>query len=163
MDKLLMFRGKLSRSQVGASQFSSAKILTCRAKAAATHRATSIGRRHCLVTALQLLKYAELPQSLHFFCFPQVMINSLKSLRSTTRLFTSLPHRFSRQAGPRHYSTKDPKPTTGQPDQLRFFPILAIFILGSGSYVFLVKKRAAEKQEAISGATRKSGRYQRNA
>ena len=66
VDKLLMFRGKLSRSQVGASQFSSANVLKCRAKAAATHRTTSIGRRHCLVTALKLFKYAELPQYLQF-------------------------------------------------------------------------------------------------
>jgi hypothetical protein len=59
----------------------------------------------------------------------------------------------------RHYSAKPAKRT----DEIKFFPLLAIFLLGTGAYVYMVKQRAALPQQEISGETRKTGRYQRNA
>lgn len=62
-------------------------------------------------------------------------------------------------------SNKKPPPPSGhQPgglgERMSFFPFLFLFLAGSGSYVLLVKQRANQSQQPISGATQKTGRYQ---
>lgn len=87
---------------------------------------------------------------------------------SGASLRTTVPFRTPLLTRPRRYQSSGKPPQSshrpgGQSDQVKFFPLLAIFLLGTGAYVYMVKKRAALPQQEISGETKKTGRYQRNA
>lgn len=65
------------------------------------------------------------------------------------------------------YATGKPAPQSshrpgGNGEPIKWLPLIAIFGIGSGAYVLMVKKRASLEQVPISGETRKTGRYQRN-
>lgn len=103
--------------------------------------------------------------ALHLFVLvlaPRVMLHDLTrvSVRSTLSFTRPLIQRKLYATGKPQQSTHRPG---GQDDPIKFWPLFAIFVLGSGTYALMVKRRAALPQQEISGETRKTGRYQRNA
>jgi hypothetical protein len=96
--------------------------------------------------------------------YPQGMLHSL--VRLTLRPSVSHPVRSALQQ--RSYAAGRPAQQSshrpgGQGEPIKWIPLVAIFVIGSGAYVLMVKKRAALEQKEISGETRKTGRYQRSA
>lgn len=91
------------------------------------------------------------------------MLRSLIRLPSRSSAF--LPARPASQQ--KTYATGKPTEQSthrpgGHGEPIKWFPLIAIFFIGSGAYVLMVKKRASLEQKEISGETRKTGRYQRN-
>ena len=91
-------------------------------------------------------------------------------LRSLTRLPSRTSALLPVRSAPHQKTYATSKPTQqsthrpgGNGEPIKWIPLIAIFFLGSGAYVLMVKKRASLEQKEISGETRKNGRYQRNA
>ncbi|KAF7513655.1 hypothetical protein GJ744_007706 [Endocarpon pusillum] len=91
----------------------------------------------------------------------------IRSTRSNQHQVCKTAHNVSRASSGLPSSNASapktpPRNTSGpQGAPLSFFPFLFIFIAGSAAYAYMVKARASQSQQPVSGETRKNGRYQR--
>ncbi|KAE8554541.1 hypothetical protein TMatcc_005917 [Talaromyces marneffei ATCC 18224] len=77
-------------------------------------------------------------------------VSRLTRTASSAKNCSTLPHHlFTTSNNTRHISSSRPKTTTtatttdSSKSQLPILPFVAIFVIGTGSYVFLVKSRAS--------------------
>ena len=78
----------------------------------------------------------------------------MQFLRLSRRLYSQKAPVDKVSAGPR---------TQRSPDEFKVFPFIAIFLAGTGAYVYMVKRRAGQSTNPPAETENTTSRYRRNA